>query len=100
MKPTRRRSLSTPAAPLPEAGLPRLVVYGRGYCHLCDEMIAALRALAPAEGFAVEVIDVDADPALDERFGERIPVLAGSGEEICHYRLDPAALNAYLAKVR
>ena len=46
----------------------------------------------------IEVIDVDADPALERAFGERVPVLfAGDpadGVELCHYRLDRARVEA------
>jgi glutaredoxin len=67
-----------------------LRLYGRGYCHLCEEMARELRA----RGVAFEEIDVDADPALEERYGERVPVLTDAqGDELCHYRLDPAALS-------
>lgn len=57
-------------------------------------MARALRAL----GVAFEELDVDADPALDASYGERVPVLADpAGVEICHYHLDEAALRARLA---
>jgi Glutaredoxin-like domain (DUF836) len=73
----------------------------RAYCHLCDDMLAAVRPLAAARGAPIDVIDVDADPALEQAFGERVPVLfAGdpaSGVELCHYRLDPARVEAALA---
>jgi hypothetical protein len=45
-------------------------------------------------GVAFEEIDVDADPALEERYGELVPVLTdAAGKELCHYRLDPAVLQ-------
>ena len=51
-------------------------LYSRSYCHLCEDMLAALQALAPAgQSFAVDVIDVDLDPQLVERFDELVPVL-------------------------
>ena len=57
-------------------------------------MARALRAL----GVAFEELDVDADPALEGRFGDRVPVLTdAAGAEICHYRLDEPALRARLA---
>jgi hypothetical protein len=57
-------------------------------------MAQALRALAVP---FVE-IDVDADAALEARYGERVPVLTDAeGAEICHYRLDETALQARLA---
>jgi len=79
---------------------PRLTVLSRDRCRLCDEMVAALLALNAAFPFVVEVRDVDADPRLAARYGERVPVLLGGEEELCHYRLDAAAVNAWLAKFR
>ncbi|MDQ1919117.1 glutaredoxin family protein [Massilia pseudoviolaceinigra] len=78
----------------------RFTLYSRSYCHLCDDLLAALNALqTETVRFAVEVIDVDADPALVERFDELVPVLFGdpAGPELCHYFLDEAAVRAYLA---
>lgn len=76
---------------------PRLSLYGRGYCHLCEDMLAALEPLGAQLGFEVEVIDVDSSAELERRYGERVPVLAHDGVEICHYFLDSRALTAYLA---
>jgi glutaredoxin len=78
----------------------QLVVLSRAYCHLCDEMVEALRTLQASESFAFEVRDVDEDPQLEARYGERVPVLLAGDEELCHYRLEPAAVNAWLAKFR
>jgi len=76
----------------------RLRVYGRSYCHLCDDMIAALHALQDALSFQFEVLDIDAEPALEARYGERVPVLVDAqGKEICHYWLDEDALRRRLA---
>jgi len=76
----------------------RLRVYGRRYCHLCDDMMAALRALQGQLAFEIELLDVDADPALEARLGERVPVLVDAqGAEICHYWLDEDALRKRLA---
>jgi hypothetical protein len=69
-----------------------LIVYGRAYCHLCDDMIAAVVALQPVHGFTLEVVDVDADPALEARYDERVPVLVHDGVEICHHVLDAERL--------
>ena len=79
----------------------RFTLYSRSYCHLCEDMLAALQALAP-EGrlFEVDVIDVDADPALVARFDELVPVLFGRLDEpeLCHYFLDEAAVRACLER--
>jgi thiol-disulfide isomerase/thioredoxin len=77
----------------------RFTLYSRGYCHLCDDMLAALLALqTDTRRFEVEVIDVDADAALVARFDELVPVLYGdlAQPELCHYFLDEAAVHAYV----
>jgi hypothetical protein len=76
----------------------RLTLYGRTYCHLCDDMAAALSALQPSLPFTFHIEDVDADPALEDRYGALVPVLVDpEGREICHYFLDIAALRSRLA---
>ena len=78
----------------------RLTLYGRSYCHLCDVMLIALATLSSEFGFAVDVVDVDSDAALEHRFGTLVPVLMHAGTELCHYRLDARKVRAYLAKIR
>ena len=67
----------------------RVELYGRGYCHLCEEMAVALRALR----VEFSEIDVDSDPRLDELYGENVPVLLRDGVEICRHRLTPEAIE-------
>lgn len=71
-------------------------------------MLAALEALCGGQGGGVvlEVVDIDAQnaAALLARYDELVPVLvAGTGaamRELCHYRLDEAAVRAYLDEFR
>lgn len=60
-------------------------------------MREALAPVAAAAGCAVDEIDVDADPALEARWGALVPVLLAGERELCHYRLDRAALDAFFA---
>jgi hypothetical protein len=74
-------------------------LYSRSYCHLCEDMLLALQAMAPpGQLFEIDVVDVDADEALVERFDELVPVLFGRLDEpeLCHYFLDEAAVRRYL----
>ncbi|GGY30966.1 glutaredoxin family protein [Pseudoduganella sp. SL102] len=72
-------------------------LYSRSYCHLCQDMLDALLALrTPAQPFSVDVIDVDADPALVARFDELVPVLYAGDEQLCHYFLDAPKVLAVL----
>ena len=75
-------------------------LYGRAWCHLCEEMRAELEPLAAEFGAGIDWIDIDTDATLEARYDERVPVLVLDGAELCHYRLDAsrvrAALNARL----
>jgi hypothetical protein len=71
-------------------------VYYREGCHLCEEMLRALRGLQPRLGFVLYLVDVEGDAALMRRYDERVPVLSVDGREICDYRLDEAALRGAL----
>ncbi len=75
-------------------------LYGRIYCHLCEDMLAALAPLRGEHAFSVEVIEVDSDPALEAKYGELVPVLEAEGRELCHYFLDLAKVREYLAGIR
>lgn len=78
----------------------RLTVFSRSWCHLCDDLLAALEPLRKEFGAQVEVIDVDEHPGLEERYGELVPVLMAGDMELCHYYLDSAAVRAYLLNLR
>lgn len=77
------------------------ILYSRSYCHLCDDMHTALDQFSDRFRFTIETLDVDADPVLLERYDEKVPVLVGrlfdgSLQELCHYFLDIAAVEAFL----
>jgi hypothetical protein len=80
-----------------------LTLLSRAYCHLCDEMRDALAPMLAGHAVTVHEIDVDSDSALETRYGELVPVLLlGSpedGRELCHYRLDAAAVRAVVGSL-
>jgi hypothetical protein len=52
-----------------------------------------MEAALASRGLAFDKVNVDADRALDERYGLRVPVLTDAqGKELCHGRLDPSVL--------
>ena len=79
---------------------PALTLYSRTWCHLCEDMLSSLQQLQTGQPFDLVVIDVDSDPALEQRFGEWVPVLMHGDRELCHYHLDSAAVTDYLRKIR
>jgi hypothetical protein len=49
--------------------------------------------------FEIDVLDVDADPELEAKYDELVPVLADAeGQELCHYFLDTPKVLGYLAR--
>ena len=71
-----------------------LILYQRDDCHLCD---LALLELARAGVNDFESVFIDDDPALQARYGLRVPVVSGlaNGAEL-DWPFDAAALRAAL----
>ena len=56
--------------------------------------LARLQSVLPLP--PIEVIDVDADPALRRRHGLDVPVLLIDGTVVCRHRLDESELRRLL----
>ncbi|MFZ5607959.1 MAG: glutaredoxin family protein [Pseudomonadota bacterium] len=71
-----------------------LILYQRDDCHLCDQ---ALDALAAARAPAFTSVFIDGDPALEARYGLRVPVLRQprSGREL-DWPFDAVAVRRWL----
>ena len=84
------------AAPRP----PRVTLYGRPECHLCDEARDALAELRE-EGLAFELreIDIDSDDDLLRSHLERIPVVEVEGEVVSELVFDPKAVRTALGAI-
>jgi hypothetical protein len=82
-----------------DTGSTTLTVFSRGYCHLCDDMIAGLHTLQTRFQFDLDVVDVDSDDALEARYGEHVPVLLHGSRELCRHRLDLTVVTDYLAEI-
>jgi glutaredoxin len=78
--------------------MPRLTLYTKPDCCLCDEAVSALERVGRRAPFDLEVVDISADPELSERYGERIPVILVDGEPAFEYVVDEAALEHRLSK--
>jgi len=77
---------------------PRLAIYTREGCSLCEEMIAAAQAQADGRGLPIEILDVDADEQARARYGLKVPVLLVDGEPVCSGRLDADLLADLLLR--
>jgi glutaredoxin len=68
----------------------RLILYGRPFCHLCDDARTVLERV----GHPFEEIDIESDEQLLRRYLERIPVVTLDGEELYEFFVDEADLRA------
>ena len=75
---------------------PRVVLYSRAGCHLCEEAEAHVRRIAPD----LPVVDIDTDPALTARYTVRVPVVEVDGREVAELQVDPAAVRAAVRAAR
>ena len=79
--------------------LPRLTLYGKPGCCLCDEARAAVAEVGAELAFELEEVDVSVDPRLHREYGERIPVLDVDGEEAFELGVEAPALRDLLGRV-
>jgi predicted thioredoxin/glutaredoxin len=82
------------AGALPPVDAARLKLLTRHDCGLCEEMLDELAALRSRVSALppVQLVDVDADPALQRRWGMKVPVLLLDGALVCSARLDTPEL--------
>ena len=73
-----------------------IVIYTRRECGLCDEAKDAVLPIARRRNLGVDLVDVDLDPALAERYGLEVPVVMIKGRKAFKYRVDTDKLEALL----
>lgn len=62
---------------------PKVTLYTRPGCTLCDRMKAGLEQ----RGYQVEEVNIDLNPELKRLYGNDIPVAVSDGREIARHRL-------------
>jgi glutaredoxin len=77
--------------------MPRVVMYSRSTCGLCDEAREAILEARAEHPFEYEEVFVDGHQELENRYGQRVPVVLVDGEERFDLRVDPLELRAVLA---
>ena len=76
-----------------ELSLPMdVVLYTRAGCHLCDDA----RELLELHGLHPRLVDIDADPDLQKRFDECVPVVEMDGKVRFRGRVDAVLLRRLL----
>jgi glutaredoxin len=70
----------------------RVTLYTRAGCHLCEDV----ERLLARHGLKPELIDIDADPALRERYNTCVPVVVIDGRERFRGRVNEVLLRRIL----
>jgi len=71
---------------------PRVVLYTRQGCHLCDDAKQTLLQ----HGLVPTLVDIDADSALWSRFDTMVPVVEINGRIRFHGKMNPVLLRRIL----
>jgi len=83
---------------------PKIILYGKERCQLCEEAKISLQLLCEAHGLSFEEFDIYSDSVVLERYQLKIPVLTIDGEEISSgylsYRDTEQALVSYIKNNR
>jgi glutaredoxin len=75
---------------------PRVTLYGKPGCHLCEDARETVAAVCAELGVAWTEVDITTDETLFRRFGEQIPVTFVDGDQHDFWRVDAARLRAAL----
>ncbi len=75
---------------------PVVTLYRKAGCGLCDQAAGLLVSLSLRMDFAVVDVDIESDPALDQRYRWAIPVVVVGSEEIARAPIRFASLEAAL----
>jgi hypothetical protein len=75
---------------------PRIVIYGRPDCHLCEVAAAEVASVAAERGVGWLEVDISGDDRLEGEYADRIPVITVDGAEHATFRVDRTRLLAAL----
>ena len=76
---------------------PRVVLYGRPGCHLCEDARVVVDRVCGELGEQWVEVDITTDPELEQRFGEEVPVTFVDGSQHDFWRVDPERLKTALS---
>ena len=76
----------------------RVTLYGKPGCHLCDDAREVIARVCADLGAAYDEVDITADPDLQRRFGEQIPVTFVDGAQHDFWRVDEDRLREALGR--
>ena len=63
-------------------------IYSRPGCHLCDTAKEVIERVRESYAFDLRVINIDANPELERKYGEEIPVVVINGRKAFKFYVD------------
>ena len=75
---------------------PRITLYTRPGCHLCDAAREVVARVCADMGESFDEVDITTDDELEDRFGEDVPVTFVDGRQHDFWRVDETRLRAAL----
>ncbi len=76
----------------------RLELYSRPGCHLCEDLRVLCQRLGGEFPVRLTEVNIEANPALEARYGQEIPVLFIDGRKAVKYRTTEGALRRKLQR--
>lgn len=95
MLPWRRKPKAEKSKP-PALAHVVIVLYSRAGCHLCEDALELLRHRQSQYGFQLEIVDIDTDETLVQRFGNCVPVVTIQGKVRFRGKVAPPLLDRQL----
>ena len=83
-----------PADPL------EVTLYTRPGCHLCDEAKSQIAPVLIEFGARLREVNIDADPALRERYNVDVPVIFLGDRKIAKHRVDLGQFKRQILEAR
>ena len=74
-------------------------IYSRSNCHLCDVALETLIELQKEFEFEIDKQLIDGDPELEDKYGERVPVILINGAPHDFFRVDPTRFRNVMSKL-
>jgi glutaredoxin len=78
--------------------MPRVTLYSKPDCCLCDEARDVIERVRRRHGFELDEIDITGDAALSDRFGELVPVVLVDGRPAFELGVDEAEFEHRIAQ--
>ncbi|NDF02690.1 MAG: glutaredoxin family protein [Actinobacteria bacterium] len=66
----------------------KVTIYSRHGCHLCDVMKDEVVLIQQELSFTIEIIYIDKNIELEEKYGEQVPVILINGENHDFFKLN------------